>query len=261
MEMLAFNPELLYSFQASAPGSRAFHLRLIELAAVAVHQIAVFLYKQDTRVHDHHTNDPDYTVDGATSWDWEPPQQSGGYYPLLVPPPPWKTLFSHPYYVAHNQYPDGLADVVGYWAEDRIFGGVVLFDRSQTWRRCDGEGPGASEPNFYMHSARDDVTFRLWQVKNEEQEALVGFLLAPTPAPADNGPLPILPTRSHRVRIDPDRAIVDSKVYRDVWERPEPLHNRDRDDHRPRNPEDYPEEEDTQARIFALLYNKKPGSE
>ena len=78
--------------------------------------------------------------------------------------------------MAQSQYPDGLADVVGYWAEDRIFGGVVLFDRSQTWRHCDGEGPGAPEPNFYMHSARDDVTFRLWQVKNEEEEALAGFL-------------------------------------------------------------------------------------
>jgi hypothetical protein len=151
-------------------------------------------------------------VDAATSWDWELPQQSGGY-PLLVPPPPWNILFSHPYYVAQSQYPDSLADVVGYWAEDRIFGGVVLFDRSQTWRRCDGEGPGAPEPNLYMHSARDDVTFRLWQVKNEEQEALAGFLLAPAPAPTADGPLPILPTRSHRVRIDPDRAIVDNKVY------------------------------------------------
>lgn len=221
------------------------------------------MYKQDTRVHDRHNSDPDYTVDGATSWNWEPPRQGGGY-PSLAPPPPWETLFSHPYYVAQNQYPNGLADVVGYWAEDRIFGGVVLFNRSQTWRCRDGEGPGAPpEPNFYMHSARDHATFRLWQVTDEEQKALVGFLLAPTPtpAPAVDGPLPILPTRSHRVRIDPARAIVDSKVYRDVWERPEPLRNRGRDERRPRNPEDYPEEEDLQARIFALLNDKKPGSE
>jgi hypothetical protein len=118
-----------------------------------------------------------------------------------------------------------------------------------------------------MHSARDDVTFRLWQVKDEEQEALVGFLLAPTtttspapaPAPAnDDGPLPILPTSSHRVRIDPDRAIVDRKVYRDVWERPGPLPNRDRDERRPQNPLDYPEVEDMQAQIFALLYGGEP---
>jgi hypothetical protein len=50
-----------------------------------------------------------------------------------------------------SQYPDGLADVAGYWAEDQIFGGVVLFDRSQSWCGSDGEGPGSSKPNFYMH--------------------------------------------------------------------------------------------------------------
>jgi hypothetical protein len=177
--------------------------------------------------------------------------------------PPWETLFSHPYYGAKNQYADGLADVVGYWAEDQIFGGVVLFDRSQTWRDLDGEGSGSPEPNFYMHSARADVTFRLWQVKNEEQEALAGFLLAPDPtaaseaSPAANGPLPILPTRSHRVRIDPDRAIVDNKVYRDVWERRAPLWGRSVDDRRPRNIDDYPEEEDLHAEVLALISKKQ----
>ncbi|KAK4096841.1 hypothetical protein N658DRAFT_518987 [Parathielavia hyrcaniae] len=242
MDRLAFKNKLLDSFQDSEPNSRAFYLRLIELTAVAVHQIAVFLYNQDTRVHDRHTSDPHYTIDGATLGDDEPYQQPDDY-PLLALPPPWKTLFSHPYYVAESQYPDGLADVV------------------ETWRRCDDEGPGAPEPNFYMHSARDDVTFRLWQVKDEEQEALAGFLLAPTSAPAADGPLPVLPTRSHRVRIDPDRAIVDRKVYRDVWERPLPLFNRDRDDRRPLNPDDYPEEGDRYARFWAQFNKTTPGSE
>lgn len=138
----------------------------------------------------------------------------------------------------------------------------LRWGRSQTWRCRDGEGPGAPpEPNFYMHSARDHVTFRLWQVTDEEQEALVGFLLAPTltPAPAVDGPLPILPTRSHRVRIDPARAIVDSKVYREVWERPEPLRNRDRDERRPRNPEDYPAK--CSKHGMASSHQLVPGSE
>jgi hypothetical protein len=38
----------------------------------------------------------------------------------------------------YDQYPDGLADVAGYWAEDRIFGGVVLFDRGDSgYEVCD----------------------------------------------------------------------------------------------------------------------------
>ena len=39
------------------------------------------------------------------------------------------TVFYHGSYVAFDQYPNGLADVAGYWAETKIFGGVVVFDR------------------------------------------------------------------------------------------------------------------------------------
>jgi hypothetical protein len=31
--------------------------------------------------------------------------------------------------VAFDQYPNGFAVVAGYWAEAKIFGGVVVFDR------------------------------------------------------------------------------------------------------------------------------------
>jgi hypothetical protein len=46
-------------------------------------------------------------------------------YPVTWP----TTLFCHPWYRDYDQYPEGIADCVGYWAEERIFGGVVLFDR------------------------------------------------------------------------------------------------------------------------------------
>ena len=45
-------------------------------------------------------------------------------------PPP--TPFAHPAYRYPEQYPRGLADVAGYWAESKIFGGVVVFDRGET---------------------------------------------------------------------------------------------------------------------------------
>lgn len=44
----------------------------------------------------------------------------------------WATPFSVVLYDEPDRYPDGIADVVGYWAEDRIFGGVVLFGRGET---------------------------------------------------------------------------------------------------------------------------------
>jgi hypothetical protein len=31
-----------------------------------------------------------------------------------------------------EQYPDCIANVVGYWAELRIFGGVVVFERGES---------------------------------------------------------------------------------------------------------------------------------
>ena len=42
------------------------------------------------------------------------------------------TAFCNSSYEAVEQYPNGVADVVGYWAESRIFGGVVVFDRGET---------------------------------------------------------------------------------------------------------------------------------
>jgi hypothetical protein len=46
--------------------------------------------------------------------------------------PPYITLLSHYDYLDHEYYPRGWADTVGYWAEDRLFGGVVLFDRGSS---------------------------------------------------------------------------------------------------------------------------------
>jgi hypothetical protein len=38
----------------------------------------------------------------------------------------------HEAYYDLQQYPNGVADVVGYWAEYHLFGGVVLFDRGES---------------------------------------------------------------------------------------------------------------------------------
>lgn len=41
------------------------------------------------------------------------------------------TAFYHRSYLCYEQYPNGVADIVGYWAEAKIFGGVVIFDRGE----------------------------------------------------------------------------------------------------------------------------------
>ncbi|KAK3297370.1 uncharacterized protein B0H64DRAFT_392019 [Chaetomium fimeti] len=254
MERLKFDTKLLEAFQAAAPNSRPFQLRLIELTAVTVHEIAVILHKGKMRLHDRHTTDPRNSVEQVTRWRRQVEQDTGdSRYPPIRLLGPWPTLFTHPQYCNYPEYPDGLADNVGYWAEDQIFGGVVLFDRSQPWNTPVADTLASPEPNFYLHPARYEVTRRLWQVKDEEQLALLDFMLSPAPASSSqpaNAPLPLLPTLDHRIRIDPHYAMFRHKVYRDIWERPEPT---DEDcyfwDRRPRNSLDYPELEDLFRRL------------
>ena len=38
----------------------------------------------------------------------------------------------HDSYMRFENYPFGLLDVVGYWAETKLFGGVLLFDRGDS---------------------------------------------------------------------------------------------------------------------------------
>lgn len=97
----------------------AWKLRLLELLAVASHDIAATLWSLDDGAHKQ-----------AELETWLTSRLESG--PLdedeefNLPPHTW---FWHGGYVHHTQYPKGVADVVGYWAETQIFGGVVLFDR------------------------------------------------------------------------------------------------------------------------------------
>ncbi|KAK8184354.1 hypothetical protein BC567DRAFT_218167 [Phyllosticta citribraziliensis] len=45
---------------------------------------------------------------------------------------PTRPLFYHADYLYWSQSPRGIADCVGYWTENRILGGVVIFDRSES---------------------------------------------------------------------------------------------------------------------------------
>lgn len=48
---------------------------------------------------------------------------------MLLPP---ATLFWHGSFRDSHRYPNGVAELAGYWAETQIFGDVVLFDRGDT---------------------------------------------------------------------------------------------------------------------------------
>ena len=113
----------MQSFQDECVGSDGFNLRLIELVAIACHQIGAFIYDLDEGAHKN-----------KLYQDWrnkvlkekEQDVEERRYYD------PPHTPFAHPAYRYPEQYPRGLADVAGYWAESKIFGGVVVFDRGET---------------------------------------------------------------------------------------------------------------------------------
>jgi hypothetical protein len=94
---------------------------LIELVAVTCHQIAVFLFETEGEKHKVAYN----------AWISEQKQLrdagSEKYRFASVEP---SVVFYHRGYREYKQYPHGVSDMVGYWAEAKIFGRVVLFDRS-----------------------------------------------------------------------------------------------------------------------------------
>ncbi|KAK0384085.1 hypothetical protein NLU13_8174 [Sarocladium strictum] len=206
---LVFKPEVLQAFGSSERSSRTFSLRLLEMTTSALHNIAVHLFQLKTELHDPSTTDG-LGPEAVTLWEREPDEWARIE--------PHATLFVQTHFLAYEKYPDGIADMVGYWAEDRITGGVLLFDHSQAW--SDDKNP---EPNAYTHPNRDKVTFRICQLLDDQQSQLLGFLTSkdgPGTTETHDGPLPMLPNLTNRVRVDQMDAIPVHQIYRDLWERP-----------------------------------------
>jgi len=158
---LQIDPNLIYAYQDSTPGTRVFQTRLIELVAVAVHQLAVRLFKLDSSVH---------KDDGLSSW--APPRDDIFFWEFHPNGPP-PTLFRHWWYRDYDQYPDGIADGVGYWAEARILGGVVLFDRREP-----GSAPDVKSDAVYFHSDHEGITYRIYRLTDSQKYRLLHFLLS-----------------------------------------------------------------------------------
>jgi hypothetical protein len=74
--------------------------------------IAVLIWKTDVGVHKN---------DGIDSWT--PSRDDAAYWNLFPQGPP-PTLFRYKWYSDYTQYPNVVTDMVGYWAEARILGGV-----------------------------------------------------------------------------------------------------------------------------------------
>ncbi|KAI5855531.1 hypothetical protein GGS23DRAFT_443312 [Durotheca rogersii] len=197
-ETLRMSSTLLSAFRAASPGSRAFHIRLIGLVARSVHQIAVLLFKQSQ-----------IRPESDPLLSWRPSEDSmSRSYPKGFPP----TFFAHKWYRDYDQYPEGVADGVGYWAESRILGGVVVFDR-----RTPGSAEDVETDAIYLHSDNRDGTYRIYRLLDNQKQQLLQFLLSEVPP--SSCPLPIHGNMDNRNRVDPEEPMKDTGIYRDKWER------------------------------------------
>ncbi|KAG8163372.1 hypothetical protein KVR01_006669 [Diaporthe batatas] len=183
----------LQQYQNTPIGSKASKMPFLELVAVTIHNIAVELFK---------------LVNGGfhkdVIWPSDEAYQERNWSR-------WPTPFCLLHYSKPEQYPDGIADLAGYWAEDRIFGGVVLFGRGTN-------DTGSTYDGIWFHSHRDDVTKRIYALTEQQTANLLQFL----EKGQINGsvcPLPILADITNRRRVDEEIAIPEFNVYRDRWER------------------------------------------
>ncbi|RFU28610.1 hypothetical protein B7463_g7714, partial [Scytalidium lignicola] len=120
LEKLHFEEHLLRAFQNASLGSSQFNLRLIEITAVACHEIAAHLFQSGDSFHKRNLHENWLAKESLGDGQ----KRFGSALPLVA--------FQHRSYRFPEQYPNGVSDMVGYWAESNIFGGVVLFDRGES---------------------------------------------------------------------------------------------------------------------------------
>ncbi|KAH7245733.1 hypothetical protein BKA59DRAFT_174148 [Fusarium tricinctum] len=236
--VLEFELKALDKFQNAENGSEEFKLRLIELTVVACHQIGAYLFGLDDGAHKH---------DLYNNWrEMAMEERRNGVesrkYASITP-----TAFSHRLYRHFEQYPRGLADVAGYWAESKIFGGIVVFDRGETETEC---------KSIWIHGELVKGPKTLYPPTEEQFDNLVKFLTS-FPNEDSTCPFPIHGTSVNRPRWDAYDAFTHQHIFRDKYERKLPSKP-------PRrgcvdNSVDWPELED--QRILMLAHITTPEGE
>jgi len=190
---LEIDAKLVQRYQDSKAGSNESELLLLEIIAIAIHEIAILLFRDFS--HTSHT--PEEREEALKQL---PPGASRNRVMLKARP----VDLYHSRYLNWEQYPTGVADMVGYWAEFQIFGGVILFDR----------GVLGDENN----SAFIDDPLGSWIIQLSPAEIHEFFSTAQTSHSMPSESLPFQPDRYAR-RIDPADT-VSLHIYRNLYDRP-----------------------------------------
>ncbi|KAI1362412.1 hypothetical protein F5Y08DRAFT_312047 [Xylaria arbuscula] len=197
---LRFSPELLRGYQDAQPGTRDFNLRLVEMLVVACHQIAAVLFQLDK------DNEHKKTYEAWVSEQYRLKAAGDERWRHREPGPP--TAFYHRSYHDHEQYPRGTPDVVGYWAESKIFGGVVLFDRGESETEC---------KEIWLDPSHSRGPTTMYSPTVDQLEDLMKFLRSDPGEPA-SCPLPIRASKLNRPRFYRYHATKYFHIFRDRYD-------------------------------------------
>lgn len=198
-------------------------LRPMEITAVIIHAIAAHLfdstnklpYKRPSPSQLRKLSD-NLPEDMSTTWE--------------EVPSPYPTWLYHNNCLAQDMYPMGLADVVAYWAETHIFGGVVVFDHGEN----ETEGCQRSSTiyiqctdtysfsTFYLHP---DAQFKVFRLSDDRIDRVLRLGIYGEPAACC--PLPLRAERD-AIRVFPKSAMQRHHIYRT------------KNDHRVRDPNSDP---------------------
>ncbi|SCO81409.1 uncharacterized protein FRV6_05622 [Fusarium oxysporum] len=200
LSQLQLSFKTIKAFGDALPGSEQFNLRLMELVAIACHQIGAYLFDLDDGAHKHKTYE-----------DWRQnvleEKKCGVESRRYYDPPP--IAFSHRAYRYPDQYPRGPADGAGYWAESKILGGVTLFDRGETEQECKA---------IWIHGDLIRGPRTLYPPTKEQFDALIKFLTTPL-GEGLTCPFPIHGASVNRPRWHPYHAFAYYHIFRDRYER------------------------------------------
>lgn len=132
-----------------------------------------------------------------------------------LPPP---TLFWVGAYTDWLNYPNGLADMAGYWAEMQLFGGVLLFDRGE------GEDKVSLTPEYQRQGHLTIVKCNGVYIHNQKYTTLappteaqfnnvIDFLLSESPD-ISHCPFPMEVTPDNKWRWDPYDARTKYHIFK-----------------------------------------------
>ncbi|PYI00330.1 hypothetical protein BO78DRAFT_434501 [Aspergillus sclerotiicarbonarius CBS 121057] len=189
--------QVAQAYQNSVVGTRPFRLRLIEITALVMHTVAAHLFGL--------TSQPPYKCPPPLQHLGPIRQDMKAAGDRTFDPIP--THLYHTHFVDHDQYPMGVADVVGYWAEYHILGGVVLFDR---------RGSESEMREVFFHP---DAQITVFQLSEAQIDQFVAF--GPPHGPSITCPFPMKAERD-ALRMDANDPF-DRHIFRNRYERRRPV--------------------------------------